>query len=108
MSAPSQRTVMRGACDCTLSSACAARYELMLIGSRLTPFSRAAWNPLIGADSRSRTGAGAGEAATAGRGAATGALATEVALIAAWLDHAVNVGRSGPISMRTCLLARLI
>src|SRR5207244_6739081 len=62
MSARSHVTVMRGACDCSASEACAARYESIDTGFSLgrAGATRAAWPPRLGGGAVAATGAGAG------------------------------------------------
>src|SRR5882672_3085730 len=106
MSAPSQRTVMRGAGDWAPSAACAAMYWLMSAGSAsmLGVLDAEDWNPLIGCgvDGAMTMTPGSGSASATGGGEGKGTLAT------AWLDQASNVARSVPSSMRICLSPRLI
>src|SRR5947208_15427879 len=86
MSARSHVTVMRGACDCAASEACAARYASIDTGFSLAPggATRAARPPRLGSGAVAATGAGAG-------GGGGGNVATLS------LDHAANAVRSVPI-----------
>ena len=90
MSARSQVTVMRGACDWAASAACAARYESIETGVSLAlgGATRAACPPRLGSGAVPATGAGAG-------GGGGGRVATMR------LDHAPNAVRSAPILTRT-------
>src|SRR5256886_13937482 len=87
MSALSHVTVMRGACDCAASLACAARYSSIDSASVLAlgEATRAAWPPRLGA---------AGAVAGSGVVPLGGALAT------VWLVHAAKAVRSAPIFTR--------
>jgi len=86
MSELSHVTVMRGACDCSPSRACAARYSSIESSGPLAAgvTTRAACPPRL-----------------EGGDAGAGALATSGTLAALWLDHAANAVRSVPIFTRT-------
>src|SRR2546430_16182994 len=86
MSARSQVTVMRGACDWAASAACAARYESIDTGVSvaLGGATRAAWPPRLGSGAVPATGAGAG-------GGGGGRVAAQR------LDHPPHAARSAPV-----------
>ncbi len=94
MSARSQVTVMRGACDWAASAACAARYASIETGVSLTlgGATRAAWPPRA-PGTPGTPGSRPGLVGTAGGGARVATMR---------LDHAPNAVRSAPILTRTC------